>query len=483
MGSTDPQAGRGPAAATFTGQGLEASPPSQVGWLKTAGRLQRVGFVLAKHGFGEVVASLGVMVPRVPGGAAPAPSRERLAQRLADVLTELGPTYVKLGQLLATRADLFPAEVTRALSSLHASVRPLTYAQVRKILEAELRMPVSRAFAHFEERSLAAASIGQVHRARLHDGTDVAVKVQRPGLRMVVEADLAIMRRIALLLAEHSPQVAAYDPVALVEAFGRSVRQELDFRTEADNARRLRGLLEGALEVYVPRIFEAFTTERVLVMEFVVGKRLDDLDASARVLARSALLRAFVRQTVEHGVFHADPHPGNLLVLDDGRIVLLDLGTIDELNEQLRSQLLRAGIALALGMRSTLARHVVSIARGPSDDATQRPAIDEQALVRDINQVLGSASEGGSVVLGQMFQMSRTYGLRLPPTLLALMRALAILDGVLRGLDPRSDLVADVRREVALAGLRRLTTGLRRRLQASGRYLLALFAPRPKLTP
>ncbi len=463
-------------------QVLEKSHPAQVGWLQAAGRLQRVGFVLAKHGFGEVVASIGVMVPRLPGGAAPVPSRERLAQRLADVLTELGPTYVKLGQLLATRADLFPAEITRALSSLHASVRPLTYSQVRKTLETELRKPVSRAFAHFEERSLAAASIGQVHRARLHDGTEVAVKVQRPGLRLVVEADLAIMRRLAHLLAQHVPEVAAYDPVALVGAFGRSVRQELDFRSEADNARRLRSLLDGAPEVYVPRIYEAFTTERVLVMEFVVGKRLDDLDVGARARARSALLRAFVRQTVEHGVFHADPHPGNLLVLADGRIVLLDLGTIDVLDEHLRSQLLRAGVALSLGMRSTLARAVVSIARGAASNEATQPPVDEQALAREINQVLQSASQGGSVVLGQMFQMSRTHSLRLPPALLALMRALAILDGVLRGLDPHSDLVADVRREVAWAGLRRLRTGVQRTMQAAGRYLEALFSRRPKLT-
>ncbi len=462
-------------------QVLEKSKPTQVGWLQAAGRLQRVGFVLAKHGFGEVVASIGVMVPRLPRGAAPMLSRDRLAQRLTCVLTELGPTYVKLGQLLATRADLFPVEITRALSSLHASVRPLTFAQVRKTLETELKKPVTSAFAHFEERPLAAASIGQVHRARLRDGTEVAVKVQRPGLRIMVEADLAIMRRIAQLLAQHVPEVAAYDPVALVGAFARSVRQELDFRTEAENARRLRSLLDGAPEVYVPFIHQTFTTERVLVMEFVVGMRLADLDAGARTRARAALLRAFVRQTVEHGVFHADPHPGNLLVLADGRIVLLDLGTIDALDERLRGQLLRAGIALSLGMRGTLARAVVSIARGKAGESA-RSAVDERALVRDIDQVLQSASQGGSVVLGQMFQMSRTHALRLPPALLSLMRALAILDGVLRGLDPSSDLVADVRREVAWAGLRRLRLGVQRAARAARQHLNTLFKRRPRLT-
>ena len=427
------------------------SPPTRIGWLQAAGRLQRVGLVLARHGFGEVVSSIGVMVPRLPGSVPPTPSRERLAQRLADVMTELGPTYIKLGQLLATRADLFPPEVTKALSSLHASVAPIPFAEVRRTVEHELGRALSSAFAQFEERSLAAASIGQVHRARLFDGTQVVVKVQRPGLRLTVEADLAIMRRIAQLLAQHVPEVAAYDPVALVEAFSRSIRQELDFRTEAKTAGKLRSVLEGAAEAHVPRIYEEFTSERVLVMEFVQGMRLSEIAPESRKAVRAALIRAFVRQTVEFGVFHADPHPGNLLVLEDGRVVLLDLGTIDELDDSLRGALFRLGFALSLGMKGALSDSLVQIAR------TDNPqAVDKVRLRKDVDEVLKGASQGGAMVLGQMFAMSRVHALRMPPALLALMRALAILDGVLRGLDPSGDLVRDVRREVAWAAVRRV---------------------------
>jgi ubiquinone biosynthesis protein len=436
-----------------------------------------VGLVLAKHGFGEVVSSIGVMVPRLPGSVPPAPSRERLAQRLADVLTELGPTYIKLGQLLATRADLFPPEVTRALSSLHSSVAPIPYVEVRRTIEHELGRALSGAFAHFEERSLAAASIGQVHRARLFDGTDVVVKVQRPGLRLTVEADLAIMRRIAQLLAQHVPEVAAYDPVNLVEAFARSIRQELDFRTEAKNAEKLRSVLEGAAEAHVPRVFEEFTSERVLVMEFVAGVRLSDIPPEARPRVRAALIRAFVRQTVEYGVFHADPHPGNLMVLDDGRVVLLDLGTIDELDDSLRSALFRLGFALSLGLKGVLSDALVAIAR------TDNPgAVDKPKLQKDIDEVLRGASQGGAMVLGQMFAMSRTHALRMPPALLALMRALAILDGVLRGLDPSGDLVRDVRREVAWAAVRRVRRSVTRKVKrvfgATSQYLEELVERR-----
>jgi ubiquinone biosynthesis protein len=461
---------------------VEMSPPTRIGWLHAAGRLQRVSYVLAKHGFGEVVAALGVMVPRLPGGAAPVPSRERLAQRLADTLTELGPTYVKLGQLMATRADLFPAEVTRALSSLHSSVAPIPFATVKKTVEEELGQPLTRAFAHFEERSLAAASIGQVHRARLHDGSDVVVKVQRPGLRIMIEADLAIMRRIAQLLSQSMPEVAAYDPAALVEAFARSIRQELDFRTEAGNANKLRAVLRDASEVHVPNVYPAWTTERVIVMEFVAGMRIGELSAEQKTRTRAALLRAFVRQTVEHGVFHADPHPGNMLVLADGRVVLLDLGTIDVLDGRMRSSLFKMGFALAFGRRHALSQGIVDIAHTPGEGA-----VDHARLTADIDTVLRATSEGGGIVLGQMFAMSRQHSLRLPPPLLALMRAMAILDGVLRGLDPSKDLVRDVRREVAWAAVRSLkrgvTSSLRRVVSATRGYVDGLVARLPKRVP
>jgi ubiquinone biosynthesis protein len=427
-----------------------------MGWLQAARRVQRVGLVLAKHGFGGVVESIGLFVPRLPN-AAPAPtSRERLARRLADVLTELGLTYIKLGQLLATRADLFPPEIVQALSTLHAEVPSLPYPQIARMLEAELGQLHKQAFASFDTRCLAAASIGQVHRARLRDGSEVVVKFQRPGLRAQLEADLAIMRLLSTLLTQHVPEVAAYQPVALVDAFARSLEQELDFRKEAENARKLREVLRDAPEVHVPRVYEAWTTERLLVMEYMAGTKLVELTPPARGAARQALLRAFVRQMMEHGVFHADPHPGNLLALPDGRVALLDLGTIDLLDARLRSGLFRLGFALLLKRQNALCDEVIGLAQ--TDDATR---IDRPRLRRDLAALLRSTSQGqGSALVGQMLTMSRVHALRLPGPLLALMRALAILDGVFRGLDPTSDLVRDLRREVAWAALRRVRRGL-----------------------
>lgn len=432
-------------------QPTSTSGPARIGWLNAALRVQRVALVLARHGFGSVVESIGLLVPAMPNGSPAPTSRERLARRLADALTELGPTYIKLGQLLATRADLFPPEVVQALSTLHAEVRSMPFAQVAKLLDRELGALHKQAFASFEQRCLAAASIGQVHRAKLRDGSDVVVKIQRPGLRAQLEADLAIMRMLAALLAQQVPEVAAYKPVALVDAFARSLDQELDFRNEAQNARKLREALRGAPEVHVPRIYEAWTTERLLVMEYVAGEKLVDLASAARAPARQALLRAFVRQMLEHGVFHADPHPGNLLALPDGRVALLDLGTIDVLDPKLRGGLFRLGLAVVLGNRRALCHEVIGLAQ--TDDPAR---VDRARLRRDLDALLRSASKGqGSAMIGQMLSVSRTHALHLPGPLLALMRALAILDGVVRGLDPAGDLVRDLRREVAWAALRR----------------------------
>jgi ubiquinone biosynthesis protein len=423
-----------------------------IGWLHAARRLQSIALVLARHGFGEIVDRVGLYVPRLPGAAPQPGQRARIATRLVEVLTELGPTYLKLGQLLATRADLFPVEVIQALSALHAEVKPLPFREVERTLQRELGRPYQQLFASFATEPLAAASIGQVHRARLHDGSEVVVKVQRPGLRTQVEADLTIMRLFAQLLAQRVPEVAAYRPAELVEVFATSIRMELDFRNEARNADTLGQVLARAPEVHVPRVFPQWTRESVLVMEYVAGARLASVPDAQRPKLRKALLRAFVRQMVEHGVFHADPHPGNLLALADGRVALLDLGAIDVLDERVRGGLFRLGTALLLRRTPALMREVMGLAQ--VDDTSR---VDRAQLERDLTRLLRDAAAGqGSALVGQMLGMSCAHALRLPAPLLTLMRSLAILDGVLRGLDPRADLVRDLRHELAWSSLRRL---------------------------
>ncbi len=394
-------------------------------------RMQRVGLILARHGFGEILERRK-------------PSPAGIGPRLARLFADLGPTFIKLGQLLATREDLFPPEVTRALAALHSGVPPMKPRVVERLLKRALGDDFAQAFASIDPEPLAAASIGQVHRAVLRSGERVVVKIQRPGLRRMVAADLALMRLFAGLLSQAMPEIGAMDPVSLLDAFERSITAELDFTREAANAARLSALLEGAPEVRVPRIVTSLARPTVLVMEEVHGRKLSALAEPQQKAARAALLRAFSRQILDHGVFHADPHPGNVLVEPDGRLVLIDLGAVERVDEALRANLGRLVRALALGRKRALADAVLALS---PDGASV--AIDRARLERELEQLVADAGgqADGARVMQQMIALGRTHKLRMQPSLLALVRALALLDGVLRGLDPARDLVADLRRE------------------------------------
>lgn len=410
--------------------------------------MQAVTFTLVKHGFGELVGRLGLPFIGAPSADA-SDNRDRLGKRIARVLADLGPTYVKLGQLLATREDLLPPEITGALRELHASAPPLKSKVVARVIQDALGKSPEQAFAWFEKEPLAAASIGQVHRARLHTGEDVVVKVQRPDLDRMVAGDVALMRIFAKLLAQAVPEIASYDPIALLDAFEKSIESELDFRKEAENARQLALLLHSAPEVRVPQIYGVHRT--VLVMEMVHGKSIGKIDPAIRKGVRLKVIRAFVRQILDYGVFHADPHPGNLMVDETGRVVLIDLGAVERIDAKLRGGLMRVVMAMALKRKRALGAAVVDVA--VSDPAMQ---LDKPRLETELAQLVDDTSKGadGAKLMGQMVAISRTHRLRMPPALLMLSRALAILDGVLRNLDPGADMIADVRREVVPAVMR-----------------------------
>ena len=422
----------------------------RVGVIAPAMRMQRVGLILARHGFGEILDRRR-------------PSPAGIGPRLARLFADLGPTFIKLGQLLATREDLFPPEVTRALAGLHSGVPPMKGRVVERLLRRALREDFGRAFASLDPEPLAAASIGQVHRAVLRSGEHVVVKVQRPGLRRTVAADLALMRLFASLLSQAIPEIAAMDPVSLLDAFERSITAELDFTREAANAARLSALLAGAPEVRVPRIVTSLVRPTVLVMEEVHGRKLSALAEPEQKAARAALLRAFSRQILDHGVFHADPHPGNVLVEPDGRLVLIDLGAVERVDASLRTNLGRLVRALALGRKRALADAVLALS---PDGASV--AIDRARLEAELQQLVADAGgqADGARVMQQMIALGRTHRLRMQPSLVALVRALALLDGVLRGLDPARDLVADLRREWLWSFGRRLGRWWRRTLGA-----------------
>src|SRR5947209_6093690 len=337
----------------------------RAGVLAPAMRMQRVGLILARHGFGEILERRK-------------PSPAGIGPRLARLFADLGPTFIKLGQLLATREDLFPPEVTGALRSLHSGVPPMKARVVERLLRRALGDDFAQTFASIDPEPLAAASIGQVHRAQLRTGERVVVKIQRPGLARMVAADLALMRFFAGLLSQAIPELAAMEPLALLDAFERSISAELDFTREAANAARLSALLDGAPEVRLPRIVTSLTRPTVLVMEEVHGRRLTALGEPQQKAARAALLRAFSRQILDHGVFHADPHPGNVLVEPDGRLVLIDLGAVERVDEPLRAGLGRLVRALALGRTRALADAVLALSPDGASVAVDRARLERE---------------------------------------------------------------------------------------------------------
>jgi predicted unusual protein kinase regulating ubiquinone biosynthesis (AarF/ABC1/UbiB family) len=372
-------------------------------------------------------------------------------EELARDLEAMGPTFIKLGQLLSSRADLLPAPYLEALSRLQDDVEPFSFGQVEEIVVAELGARLSSAFSEFEAAPLAAASLGQVHRARLRDGRPVAVKVQRPGIREQIVEDLATLRELAAFLDKHSAIGAQYGLEGLVDAFGRALIGELDYRREAQNLTRLHRNLESFESLEVPLPIEDYTTERVLTMDYLEGRKVTLLDPLTRIdidggSLADELFRAYLHQVVVDGFFHADPHAGNVILTEDGRLGLIDLGMVGR---------------IAPRMRDALFRLIVAIGEGRGDDAAERALaigehlehFDEAESRRRIAEVVGefdSARLGDFAIGRAVIAVSRAAaetGVRVPAELTMLGKTLWNLDEIGRALDPDFDPAATIRRE------------------------------------
>ena len=275
------------------------------------------------------------------GPPAPVPPE---AKELAADLEKLGPTFVKLGQLVSTRADFVPPAYMEALSRLQDHVEPFSFGEVEAIVSVEIGARLSKAFLEFESTPMAAASLGQVHRAKLRDGRPVAVKVQRPGVREHVSGDLEAMQEIAEVLDAHTEAGRRYEFGLMVEELRKSLLLELDYRQEAANLRRLGETLRDFTRILVPQAIDDYSTGRVLTMEYVAGRKVTKLNPLARTDLDGAglaeeLFRAYLHQILVDGFFHADPHPSNVFLTDDGRVALLDLGMVAHLGPSLQDRL------------------------------------------------------------------------------------------------------------------------------------------------
>ena len=382
------------------------------------------------------------------------------AEELAADLEKLGPTFIKLGQLLSTRADLLPPPYLDALARLQDDVIPFSFDEVQAIVEAELGVRLSKAFSQFEDTPTAAASLGQVHRAALRDGRMVAVKVQRPGIAEQVRVDLQALQEVAQFLDKHSETGRRYNVIGIVNEFTESLLGELDYRREAASLRLIGAHLAEFPNILVPAPVDGYTTGRVLTMDYVCGTKVTELspltrlDIDAPALA-DTLVRAYLKQIIIDGVFHADPHPGNVLLTEDGRIALIDLGMVGRISPIMQERLLKLLLAVSEGRGNEAAEVTAAVCE-------KLETYDEQAFRREIGWMVGRyAHESlGSLQVGRVFMELQaacaTHGLRAPAELTMLGKTLLNLDQVARTLHPHMDVNATIRRDASGLMTRRL---------------------------
>ncbi len=379
-----------------------------------------------------------------PGDATP--------EQLVDELEAMGPTYVKLGQVLSGRPDLLPAPYTKALARLQDSVKPFPYEEVEKIVVAELHVRISKGFARFDPEPLAAASLGQVHTAALRDGREVVVKVQRPDIRQQIAEDFEVLSDIAKMLDSHTEVGRRYQFTQVLEEFKNAIQQELNYEREAQNLVTVgKNLAEFPL-LKVPEPILDYTTSRVLTMERIRGKKitslgpLGQLDLKGGPLAEE-MFKGYLKQVLVDGVFHADPHPGNIFITDDGRIALLDLGMVGHTSAGMQESLLKLLLCLTDGRSEEAADTVIRISeKAEGFDPVEFRHRVGQLVATHLDQGLSQIEIGQTLL--QISRHARDNGVMVPSELTLLGKTLMQLDEIGRILDPNFDPNASVRRNV-----------------------------------
>ncbi|WP_307845456.1 AarF/UbiB family protein [Planomonospora sp. ID67723] len=421
-------------------------PGSFPGPLESARRLRRravrtrrylaITRILVRHGLGPYLRG------RDPDLGAPS-SRARLARSLRQALDDGGVTFVKLGQILSTRSDLLAPEFVEELRLLQDKVATAPWAEVEPVLAAELGGPVAGTFAEFEREPLAAASIAQVYRARLVAGGEVVVKVQRPGIATVVDQDLDIVARLARTLERRTRWGRAFGVTELARGFAEALREELDFRVETANMAAVAAASAGE-PVRVPAPYPELSGRRVLVMERLDGVPFGGVvpEGTDREELARTLFETLLRQIMLHGVFHADPHPGNIMLLADGRLALLDFGSVGRLDASLRGALQRLLVALDRGDPLGVGDALLEVVARPDE-------IDERELERELGRFMARHLVAGVApdvqMFGRLFRIIAAHGLSVPPEVAAVFRALATVEGTLARLSPGFDVVAEAR--------------------------------------
>lgn len=408
-------------------------------------RVKEILEVLAKHGLSQLLSQIGLEDRFIKWKGKEVNSHLSSPERLRLALEDLGPTFVKLGQLLGTRPDILPMEYISELEKLQDQVNPVPFTLIASEIEKELGMRLNQVFAHLDESPLASASIGQVHLGKLLDGTQIVVKVQRPRVSEVIENDLAILFDLARVIEENTKWGVFYRVVDLTEEFSQAIREEVDYTIEGRNADRFRKMFLDSEEVKIPKVYWEYTSVRVLVLEYIDGVKIShleileakgyDRDKIARRLANSIF-----RQIYIHGFFHADPHPGNVAVMRGEVIALMDFGMVGRIRDELKSQFVNLVLAIVRQDTKEMVELLLDIgkAHGKVNKSNLQKDLERlmhQYLDRPLSQVaLGD-------IVRKMLSMAHGYKIRVPVEIILLGKCLVTLEGLVKRLSPNISII------------------------------------------
>jgi ubiquinone biosynthesis protein len=424
---------------------------------KSARRLQQITNVFLKYGFGQIIDQihLGRYIPfkkRLKSfGIWPALKGPTVPERLRMAFSELGPTFIKLAQVLSSRPDLITVQFANEFKKLQDEVPPFPSDKAKSTIEEELKRPLKDIFSYFSDESLAAASIAQVHKATLLDGSDVVVKVQRPDIKEQIETDITILTTVARLLDKYVPESRFFNPIGIVEEFSKTIHKEMNFIEEAKNCMRFKRNFQDNPDIFIPKVYLEYTTEKVLVMEMVEGVRIDDLAVidfmglDRKKLAKIGV-NAYFKQILEDGFFHADPHPGNIFVMGTEKIAFVDFGIVGRVSEELKEALADTFLALLYKDFDRLVDQYIELGIVPEH-------IDIEAFRRDfkvdlidfLDPLYGMTLKeiNFAQYLDTVTHLAIKHNLRIPSDLLLINKAMIVLESIGRALDPDFDFISE----------------------------------------
>ncbi|PIT11071.1 ubiquinone biosynthesis protein [Snodgrassella alvi] len=403
-------------------------------------RMREILTILAKHGLGEFLVRIKLPIRRIKHSDPSAQHQRYLStpRRVRLAFEELGPTFIKLGQILATRADVFGEEWTEEFAHLQNNTHPLPITDIRDIIQAQLSQPLDTIFNHIEAQPIGSASIAQVHRATLTSGEQVAIKVKRPGIESTVTADLRILNHIAQLLESEIPESRRYYPVQMVQYFARSLEKETDLTAERRNMQHFARIYNQQQQIHIPQTYATYSNRQILIQEYIDDTLLKNLTLSSwskqqRHNLAATLVDIILDMILQHGLFHADPHPGNILVRNDGRITLIDFGLIGRLSQQRHQEIITLIHALLERDQFALQYVLSNWAQGePLNEDQLGSAVLEMLLNYE---QLNSSQLRISQIINDITHIVREYGLTLPADLIILFKCLITLDGVIKQID------------------------------------------------